>query len=288
MLYTKTFKSNVEGMHLLALGAVHGDESSGTLAISRLITELEAGVYSLKSGTVTLVPICNAAAYKAHKRYVDVNLNRIIAHDVPQDTNEGKIVPHLLSMINTADVLLDLHNSHKPDDVPFLFIDRDTPELRAYARSLPDMAWVSGWAELYAGRSDLNAGDTVSYALSQNKPALLVECGHSDDAMGAHRAYAALRAALNYFEILDRDKPETHMHKTPHYMFKDVVVRPAIEAKLIQNWQHFQIVSAETVLAVHEDGTPVYITDNECVILLPNPAAKVGDEWFYVGKILGK
>ena len=51
------FASLQDGPKLIVLGAVHGNEVCGTLAIRRLIAEIELGSIRIKRGSLTLVPI---------------------------------------------------------------------------------------------------------------------------------------------------------------------------------------------------------------------------------------
>ncbi|MFX5656441.1 succinylglutamate desuccinylase/aspartoacylase family protein, partial [Acinetobacter baumannii] len=47
------------GPRLLILGAVHGNETCGTQAITRLQRELDSGQLRLQRGLLTLVPVTN-------------------------------------------------------------------------------------------------------------------------------------------------------------------------------------------------------------------------------------
>ena len=53
---------------LIALGAVHGNETCGTRAIERLLAELAAGRQRIVRGRLTLVPVTNRLAYERGTR----------------------------------------------------------------------------------------------------------------------------------------------------------------------------------------------------------------------------
>ncbi|MDP2104085.1 MAG: succinylglutamate desuccinylase/aspartoacylase family protein, partial [Candidatus Gracilibacteria bacterium] len=70
--------SEIPGIHILFFGAIHGNEVCGPKALDEIIQDFETHKIELKSGKVTFVPICNKMAHDEGKRYIDVNLNRVI------------------------------------------------------------------------------------------------------------------------------------------------------------------------------------------------------------------
>ncbi|MFM7851442.1 MAG: succinylglutamate desuccinylase/aspartoacylase family protein, partial [Flammeovirgaceae bacterium] len=90
-----TFHSLEKGKHLVVLGAVHGNEKCGTLAIRQAVSKFQTGEWQLQCGKVTFVPICNPEAYAQNKRFYQRNLNR---HFYPKPIHidyEDKIDPIL-------------------------------------------------------------------------------------------------------------------------------------------------------------------------------------------------
>jgi predicted deacylase len=57
-----SYQSLRPGPRLLVLGAVHGNETSGTQGILRVLGEIESKALSLVAGSVTFVPITNPLA----------------------------------------------------------------------------------------------------------------------------------------------------------------------------------------------------------------------------------
>ena len=86
MMITKyEFRGEKDGISLLILAAVHGNETAGTQACFRIIDEFNRGALRLTGGHLTLVPVCNPEAYRKDVRSIDENLNRVIKmHDIPQ------------------------------------------------------------------------------------------------------------------------------------------------------------------------------------------------------------
>lgn len=273
------------GKTLLVMGGIHGNEVCGPIAIGRFLVEHAAGLWPLMAGRIIFAPICNPKAYLEQKRFIDVNLNRVISPSCinpPHTTYEQTLVRSVIDLINVADYVLDIH-SYSSGTRPFLFLDKDTPDLRSFASSLPYEDWVAGWPELYAQEESLNSGDTISYALSHNKQAILVECGNHTDPKAPNIAYKTILSTLLHFGFISGHTLPTQTQHTPAcYKVETVVTKPST-GEFSKNWQHLDFVQQDTVLASLEDGT-VLKSPYAGVILLPDPAAAIGQEWFYMGK----
>ena len=59
MIEKYEFNGEEEGISLLVLAAIHGNETAGTNAVFKVMKEFNSGELKLKSGRLTLVPICN-------------------------------------------------------------------------------------------------------------------------------------------------------------------------------------------------------------------------------------
>lgn len=82
------FEAPEEGIKLLILAAVHGNETAGTKACNRLMAELNSGMVTLKKGFLTIVPVCNPEAYRKDVRCVEENLNRVMTfHEILKHMN---------------------------------------------------------------------------------------------------------------------------------------------------------------------------------------------------------
>ena len=67
------------GPSFIVTGAVHGNETCGTQAITRILRELDDGALVIRRGLVTFVPIVNPLAHAKRDRAGDRNLNRNLA-----------------------------------------------------------------------------------------------------------------------------------------------------------------------------------------------------------------
>jgi len=109
-----TFTSPNPGPGLIILGAVHGNEVCGTLAIRRLIDAIDRGTVTITAGRLTLVPVTNPLAYGKRQRNGDRNLNRHLAPRTDPLDYEDHIANWLCPLLAQHDVLLDLHSFQAP------------------------------------------------------------------------------------------------------------------------------------------------------------------------------
>ena len=96
---------------LLVLGAVHGNETCGALAIEQLLQDIDSGRVAIERGSGTFVPVTNPLAWQLGQRTGDRNLNRNLAPSaIPQDF-EDRIANVLCPLLDAHDVLLDLQRT---------------------------------------------------------------------------------------------------------------------------------------------------------------------------------
>ena len=206
------FAGLAPGPRLLVLGAVHGNETSGTQGTNRLLAELDAGTLTLACGTLTLVPITNPLAYLKQQRNGDRNLNRALGPTDSPREYEDQLANWLCPLLASHDVLLDLHSFQgggqafvmvgpRNNDGPIEpFVHADAEE--ALVRCLGVQRAVDGWLSTYAvgveerraraatqnptagKRHDLDAKygvGTTEYMRSQGGYGLTLECGQHQD-----------------------------------------------------------------------------------------------------------
>ena len=149
------YTSPEPGTRLIVTGAVHGNETCGTQAIRRVMTELDAGTLALARGQVTFVPVTNPLAYERRQRQGERNLNRRLAPTEEPREFEDHIANWLCPLLAQHEVLLDLHSFPTPGP-PFVMLgpeDNDGPlepfvhakQEEALARRLGVQRAVDGW-----------------------------------------------------------------------------------------------------------------------------------------------
>lgn len=298
------------GPSLIVTGAVHGNEHCGTLAIRRVMAELEQGALALRSGRLTLVPVSNPLAFRLKQRGGERNLNRKLApHAKPADF-EDHVANWLCPLLSEHEVLLDLH-SFQSQGQPFVFLGpRDNAgELEPFAHSAEEEALaqrlgvgraVDGWLSTYAlgveRRRRRPAGDarqpvpdddprygvgTTEYMRQQGGWALTLECGQHDDPAAPLVAYQAIVNTLAHLGMLDAPPPAAGPLEA--LSLYEVVDKLDEADRFARDWASFDAVSKDELIGWRADGSPVTALDDGRIVF-PNPKAPAGQEWFYLAR----
>lgn len=307
-LKTICYRGFAHGPKLLVLGAVHGNEVCGTRAIERICNEIDAGLLSISCGMVTFVPITNPLAYIRQQRAGDRNLNRNLrTTGVPQDF-EDKLANALCPLLESHDVLLDLHSFHTGGE-PFAMLgpannrgelepfDKACEE-EALARRLGPRRIVEGWLDTYARgvkkrtanasaseRANMLSTDpaygvgTTEYMRSRGGYAITLECGQHAAAEAPEVAYQAIKNSLAHLGLSPL-KPPAARADLEVLKISEVIDRNHLEDSFVRAWASFDRVMVGELIGSRHDGSEVR-AERDGYILFPNPNALPGNEWFY-------
>lgn len=300
------------GPKLIVLGAVHGNEVSGSKAILKVMEEFASGGRALLKGQVTFVPITNPLAYNRKQRNGDRNLNRnLTPTDSPTDF-EDHIANWLCPLLNEHDVLLDIHTFAKGDR-PFALFgpENNDGELqpfthqeaeRGLAYSLGVDRFVDGWLSTYAdgvqarveyvkanGIDDDGLNTDPRYGMGTTECmragggyAVTLECGQHDDPNGPAVAYQAIDATLRYLGLVEGDMPAKVIDAEWLTLVK-VIDKQHDDDTFARNWLSFDEVKAGEVIGVRVGGEEVK-APFDARIVFPNPGSRAGQEWFYLAR----
>lgn len=297
------FVSLQAGPKLLILGAVHGNEVCGTLAIRRLIGEIERGEVQIKRGSLTLVPVANPLAYRLKRRHGDRNLNRNMrVTPAPQDF-EDHVANVLCPLLQAHDVLLDLHSFHTPG-TPFALIgprnnDGDLEPVakaeveEALAQCLGVGRFVEGWLDTYAqgvkDRQSRGANASINYGVGTTETmrryggiAITLECGQHEEDAAPQVAYQAILNTLAHLGMV-RAAPPAPTEKCETIRLYQVVDRLHPEDHFSKDWRSFECIQRGELIAHRHDGTDLF-ANRDGWIVFPNPDAQVDQEWFYLAE----
>lgn len=279
MIQTYTFTSLQKGPHILIFGSIHGNEVCGPRAIARVMKELESSTLQLKKGSVQFVPICNPLAYKKGVRLMEENLNRIFKPTKHPTSYEATLANTLCSMVDSTDVLLDIHST-TAQGIPFMYLDFPTSRNKAWAKVLGPKAAVVGWPELYKKLGKAHTSfDTTTYAHSQGKDTLLIECGQHKAATAAKVAYEAIVHTLAHYGLIEgaAKKQPLRMAKIEHAFFRN-----HDEELANKNWKHLDIVHKGAPL-IKTKKSPI-LAPYTGYVVMPKHNAPVGHDWLYFGR----
>lgn len=164
---------SADGPTLAVLGAVHGDEYEGPLAIAELLHALPLAEMR---GTLLAVPVVNGPAYAAGRRTNPedgTDLARCFPGD--PDGTPSEQLAHLIAhqCIARADVLIDLHSGGVTYDGALLVGYAATDD-EAGARSR-ELAYAFGAPVVWEHPPPIPSGRTGSFALARGIPFIYTE-----------------------------------------------------------------------------------------------------------------
>ena len=312
-LRTHTFHALAPGPRLLVTGAVHGNETCGTRAIAQLIQELDNGMLGIERGTLTLVPVTNPLAYQLKQRVGDRNLNRNMAPSAIAQDFEDRIANVLCPLLDTHDVLLDLHSFHS-GGAPFVMIgpQNNTGTLEPFSHADQELQLalhtgpyriVEGWLDTYArgvarraavqAIPDSSPGSrtqalvtnpnygvgTTEYMRSRGGYGVTLECGQHDDPEAVGVARHAILQTLSLLGMVHLELVRP-VGEREILRLKDVTDRENAGDHFIREWRSFDAVKRGDVIGVRQSGVQVAAPADGFVVF-PNPRAEPGQEWFY-------
>ena len=313
--HSASFTGLNPGVRLIVLGAVHGNETCGTQAIQRVMTEIHSGEIQVTGGQVTFVPIANPLAYARQQRMGDRNLNRNLYPKTPPVDYEDHIGNWLCPLLAQHEVLLDLHSFHTPG-APFVMLgpENNTGALEpftlagreeALALRLGVRRVVDGWLDTYAAgvqrRAALIASEsntreldtdprygvgTTEYMRSVGGCALTLECGQHADPAAPDVAYRAILNTLATLGLIAQPAPPPIAHMEALRLYQ-VIDKAHSEDAFSRKWSSFDPVVKGELIGTRQDGNQV-VADCEGFIVFPNPKALPGQEWFYLARRSGR
>jgi uncharacterized protein len=304
------FATPAPGTRLIVTGAVHGNETCGTIAIRRVVDAIEQGRLRLVAGALTLIPVTNPLAFERRQREGERNLNRKLAPSDDPREFEDHVANWLCPQLARHDGLLDLHSFHSGAE-PFVLIgpQDNTGPLEPFhhaareegvAARLGVRRIVDGWLATYAtgveqrrawqaGQGevapDLHADygvGTTEYMRRTGGWALTLECGQHDDPQSQEVGYRAILNTLAHLRIIDAPDPPAAGGVEALRLFQ-VVDRQHAQDQFSRAWTSFDAVRAGEVIGTRHNGT-LLRAESDVRIVFPNSAAQPGKEWFYLAR----
>ena len=304
-----TFAGREPGVRLIVTGAVHGNETCGTVAIRRVMDEIRAGSLAIQRGRVTFVPIANPMAYAKRERMGDRNLNRNLNPTATPKDFEDHVANWLCPLLASHEALLDLHSTRGKTEAFALVGPRDNEGAiepfrhsaaeRALARRLGVKRFVEGWLDTYArgvARRRANASanplaadaiygvGTTEYMRSQGGYAITLECGQHEDPTSPEVAYRAIRNTLAFLGHTGEPAPAP-VEQYEALRLHEVIDRDHAEDEFTRTWASFDPLAPGDVIAKRKDGAEVR-APRQGRILFPDTGARPGHEWFYLAETI--
>jgi uncharacterized protein len=305
--YTAT-ENSAANCKLIVLGAVHGSEKCGSVAIRRIMSEIDSGELEIVTGTVTFVPITNPKAYLQNTRNGDRNLNRRLRPESAPKEFEDHVANWLCPLLAQHDVLLDLH-SFQAQGRPFATVGPENNEGALQPFKFADQEFalvkrlgvdrvVDGWLPTYAAGverrranrpAELDATEldpqygvgTTEYMRTVGGWAITLECGQHSDPEAPNVGYAAIRNAMAHLGIVNEPPPAPRsMEGLTLY---EVIDKVHVDDAFSRPWQSFDALKKDEIIGIRLSGEKVRAPDDGWIVF-PNANAASGNEWFYLAK----
>jgi predicted deacylase len=272
--YVWSFASDAPGPHVVIIGLTHGNEICGAIALDHL---LRAGIRPIK-GRLTFI-FANVAAYQTFNRYdpsaaryLDEDLNRVwdrAVLDGPRTSSELQRARAILPVIDTADLLLDIH-SMTHASMPLMLTGMEEKHL-AFARrvGLPSLlVRDAGHASGPRLRDYARFADPALPTI-----ALLAECGHHwsrdtvDVAIATTWRFLAASGVLTEHEAAQHRGPEAPPQQSVLVTHRITAESDAF--RFTEDYRGLEVIArAGTIIA--RDGTKTIQTPyDDCVLIMP-------------------
>ncbi|MDB4973889.1 MAG: succinylglutamate desuccinylase [Myxococcaceae bacterium] len=268
--------------HLAIVGAIHGNEHCGLLAIERLQRELERGALELSAGTLFLVH-GNPAATAERRRFTErVDLNRTFDFRFVEELApalweaEHHRALALRPLFDTVDALLDLHSTTAP--TPAFAIASKVPASLPFARALGLAYLTLGWD----GPGLLGDRVLLAQLTRRDRPGVAVECGQHDDEAAPELAYRCAVRALAHFGMVAPASATVLDPPVRALMVRAAVKRLSASFRFERPIHGMQHLPAGYIIG-HGDHLSVTVR-NACYAIMPNDEVPVGDDMLYIAE----
>lgn len=274
MINSIVFDSFIDWPKLLILWCIHWNEICSIKAIEKVIKLFENKEFILKNWKVTFIPISNPKAFEENKRYIDINLNRIIKKHKSPVLYEEFLANYITDFIDKNDILLDIHSSHS-DDEEFVFLDYNTKDNTLLSKACGIKNIIKWWPEIY---ENTQASDTCKYANDTKKLWVLIECWNHYKKESENVAYNTIINILSYFQMID--KKIYFLEKYNFVTVKKFIIKEK-SWNLYKKFNNLDFLKLGDIIALYDDWSFIK-AEKDCYIILPFFEANIWDEWFYI------
>lgn len=268
-----SLESSKDGPHVVIVSLIHGNEYMGAVMLADL---LASGFQPLR-GKLT-IGFANLAAFSRFdpdnptaSRYIDEDMNRVwddfslfgIRHSAELD-RAREIKP----IIDSADILLDLHSTLWPSD-PLLLCGVNV-KARSIGLSLGTPELVVTDQGHMSGKRLIDYGHFAENG-SQNATALLLEAGRHWHQETTLQCKTTIQALLGYAGMLCISKPSS----TPRAaeVIQTITARTN-RFQFIRDFRGGEVISKAGTLIAHDGDEEIHTPEDNLIMIMPS--LKVG------------
>ncbi len=263
-----TFDSGQPGLHVALIALLHGNEIAGAVVLDRL---LRRGIHPAR-GKLTL-GFANIAAFARFdpaqptaSRFLDEDMNRLWSPGVldgPRRSTELDRARELRPLIDTVDILLDLHSMLWPSEP--LILSGPTPQGRRLATAL-------GVPELVVSDSGHATGPRlIDYphftAPGQTAAACLVEAGQHWQAATVDTCAACVSALLRLSGCVNGPPPAP----SPRLAEVTMTVTAATAGfAFVQPYRGGEVIARRNTLIAMDGAAEIRTPHDDCLLVMPS------------------
>jgi predicted deacylase len=289
--YVTTYDSGVAGPHVMVNAVTHGNELCGAIVVDFLFRQ---GVQPTR-GKLTL-SFANYQAFlnfdKRHpgmSRYVDEDFNRLWSPDVldgPRDSAELRRAREMRPLIDTVDLLLDIHSMQTR--APALMLAGPLPKGRQLAGAVLVPEYVVCDEGHAAGKRMRDYSDFGNPNSPKN--ALLVECGQHWEIASADVAMQTTLRFLKHCDVVDHAFIDEHLTAAPPPQ-KFITVTDPITIKsdnftFVDEFVGMEVIEKKGTVIGHDDAEPVTTPHDDCVLIMPSRRTAPGQTAVRLGQFI--
>jgi succinylglutamate desuccinylase len=271
-----SFTAAAPGPHLALVALTHGNEIAGAAVLAEM---LGAGLRP-ERGRLTLM-FANTEAFLAFDpenptatRYLDEDLNRLWGEDrlqSPRDSREMRRVRELLPVIQSVDVLVDLHSMLWPSDPLILAGDADRAIRLGQSLGMPRLT-VADPGHI-AGRRLV---DHARFTAPDGKAAaVLVEAGQHWEANTVAAMQQSARRALGLCGILG---PAPAPLPEPPLLARvtETVTATSHNFMFLREFRGGEIIPEAGTVIAQDGAREIRTPHDDCLLVMPTPIAPRG------------
>ena len=275
--YVHTFDSVIDGPHVMINALTHGNEVCGAIAVDAL---LRAKLRPRK-GRLTLA-FANVDAYARFdaskpdaSRFVDQDFNRVwttqALDDTSRDSSELRRARAMRPVIDSVDLLLDLHSMHEKSK-PLIVagpLDKGI-DLSAKLGTPATVICDEGHPEGRRMRDYEGFGDPAS-----PKNALLIECGQHWEAHAVTVARDVTARFLLLSGVIDKDDlPADWIQPSPEEMLVVRVTQPVVaksmDFRFADDYTGLEVFPEAGSVIGWSEGEAVKTPYDDCMLVMPS------------------
>ncbi|NIR59925.1 MAG: succinylglutamate desuccinylase [Gammaproteobacteria bacterium] len=292
--YVTTLDGGAPGPHVMLSAIVHGNELCGAIALDFLARE---GLRPVR-GRLTLAFV-NVAAYHAFdaaeprgSRFVDEDFNRLWSADVlegPRDSVELRRARELRPLVDTVDLLLDIHSMQHPT-AP-LMMAGPLAKGRALARQLGVPQIIVCDRGHAAGTRLRDYGGFGAPDGAKN--ALLIECGQHWEQRSADRAIEVALRFLLHAWVIDPGFAAPHLveRELPAQRLIEVSGPVTIETddfRFADDYRGLEVIPRAGTVIGFDGEREIKTPHDDCVLVMPSRRLRQGDSAVRFGRYVGE